>query len=257
MVRNKTFLRLASCALVALTSATGWANYKSEEKGLQSTIPSDAEVVLFKIHDIKSLKNLNNEVTDCEFNISFYNRSDTYVEGASLLLEWKDEAIEDVINSEEQNNENFARQMSEEGNNFSTQRSQLTTGILVSPSLITNVRVPALQPYRQITLKSKLSSDRCFLMLNEAKYTLTQCLLPNKASGVRSANKEQEQCQNLFRMVSVKDPEYYREFKKVSFNEDRKLQYQMKQRESEELGQIYEKAVSGLSRATDIIGQIR
>ena len=64
-------------------------------------------------------------------------------------------------------------------------------------------------------------------------------------------------CDNLFRFVSARDPEYYREFKKVSFNEEKKIKQNARKKEEQELTETYDKAVSNLSKATDIMGQIR
>ena len=61
-------------------------------------------------------------------------------------------------------------------------------------------------------------------MLNDAEFSLENCsAVDPEQSGMTMQSAGAAACDNLFRFVSARDPEYYREFKKVSFNEEKKI----------------------------------
>ena len=169
MGNNKKFLWHATCALLALSAVPAWAEDGEDSDELVSSIDESQPAVLFKVHDIKPLKNRDGKITNCEFNITFFNRSNKNVDNATVNLTWKDEAIGNVIEDEKElakrkmEMENY----NENGGAFAEPVSE-TEGI-TPVSLTTSIRIPPLQPYRQVSLKSKLASDRCFLMLNDAE----------------------------------------------------------------------------------------
>lgn len=258
MGNNKKFLWHATCALLALSAVPAWAEDGEDSDELVSSIDESQPAVLFKVHDIKPLKNRDGKITNCEFNITFFNRSNKNVDNATVNLTWKDEAIGNVIEDEKElakrkmEMENY----NENGGAFAEPVSE-TEGI-TPVSLTTSIRIPPLQPYRQVSLKSKLASDRCFLMLNDAEFSLENCsAVDPEQSGMTMQSAGAAACDNLFRFVSARDPEYYREFKKVSFNEEKKIKQNDRKKEEQELTETYDKAVSNLSKATDIMGQIR
>ena len=95
-------------------------------------------------------------------------------------------------------------------------------------------------------------------MLNDAEFSLENCsAVDPEQSGMTMQSAGAAACDNLFRIVSARDPEYYRELKKVSFNEEKKIIQNARKKEEQELTETYDKAVSNLSKATDIMGQIR
>lgn len=258
MGNNKRFLLSVTCALLALTAVPAWAESDDDSEGLISSIDESQPAVLFKIHDIKPIKNRDGKVVDCEFNATFYNRSNNNVDNATINIKWEDEAIEDVIADEK---EAFLKKMQEENYNENSgmyQNPVSETEKITPASLTASIRIPPLKPYRQVSLKSKIASDRCFLMVNEASFKLDTCNVssPDK-TGVTMQGAGNAACDSLFKFVTANDPEYYREFKKVSFNEEKKVKLNNRKKEQQDLTSIYDKAVSNLSKAADIMGQIK
>ena len=100
MGNNKKFLWHATCALLALSAVPAWAEDGEDSDELVSSIDESQPAVLFKVHDIKPLKNRDGKITNCEFNITFFNRSNKNVDNATVNLTWKDEAIGHVIEDE-------------------------------------------------------------------------------------------------------------------------------------------------------------
>lgn len=256
MVARKVFL---FCSVFSLMLA-GTSFAKAEDdvennEGLLSSIEQPA--VLFKIHDVKPLRDRDGNVTDCEFGVTFYNRTNSDVNKIAMDLTWTDEVVGNVIQMEK--NADMLKKQRENYNNnqgiFSTPQSE--TEALTPVSLTASLKVPDLQPYRQISLKSKIKTDRCFLMLNQPVFKFSSCNVKNSsAGGVSVQAPGMTACDDLVKYVSAQDPEYYREFKKVSFNEEKKAKVAAQKKQQDELTEIYDQVVSDLSRANDILGQI-
>ena len=84
MGNNKKFLWHATCALLALSAVPAWAEDGEDSDELVSSIDESQPAVLFKVHDIKPLKNRDGKITNCEFNITFFNRSNKNVDNATV-----------------------------------------------------------------------------------------------------------------------------------------------------------------------------
>lgn len=258
---NKRFFLSITSALVALgTVSAAWAAEGDDE--LVSSIGAGTEAVLFKIHDVKPIKNRDGQVTDCEFNATFYNRSEKNVDNAVVAVTWKDEAIAGVIDQEKR--EAVEKQQQQQNNSalgafdaFSSYNQPGSeTERLTSPGLTATIRIPPLKPFRQVSLKSKINSDRCFLMVEDAEFKMQSCSATVGGSS-SVVGQGASSCEGLFKFVSSRDPEYYREFKKVSFNEEKKNKQNARKKEQQELTATYDKAVAEMSKATDIMGQIK
>ena len=99
MVARKVFL---FCSVFSLMLA-GTSFAKAEDdvennEGLLSSIEQPA--VLFKIHDVKPLRDRDGNVTDCEFGVTFYNRTNSDVNKIAMDLTWTDEVVGNVIQME-------------------------------------------------------------------------------------------------------------------------------------------------------------
>ena len=258
MVINKRFLLGATCALLALSAVPAWAEGEENEDGLVSQINENEPAVLFKVHNIKPIKNNEGKVTDCEFSATFFNRSNNNIDNAMININWRDDAINNVIENEKQA---ALKKIQEEhyGEDTSMMPLPVSDTEKTTPVVLTaSVRIPPLKPYRQVSLRSKISSDRCFLMMNDAGFKLVSCSAGSPdGAGVAVVAPGTTVCDNLFKFVSARDPEYYREFKKVAFNEEVKAKQSARKLEQQSLTELYDEAVTDLNKATDIIGQIR
>lgn len=223
MGNNKKFLWHATCALLALSAVPAWAEDGEDSDELVSSIDESQPAVLFKVHDIKPLKNRDGKITNCEFNITFFNRSNKNVDNATVNLTWKDEAIGNVIEDEKElakrkmEMENY----NENGGAFAEPVSE-TEGI-TPVSLTTSIRIPPLQPYRQVSLKSKLASDRCFLMLNDAEFSLENCsAVDPEQSGMTMQSAGAAACDNRFVLFPLAIPNIIVSLRKFLLTKKRK-----------------------------------
>lgn len=244
----------ASTACALLMFGVSAARAADDNNEFASRIAAGTNVVLFKVHDVTPIKNEDGEVTDCEFGVTLYNRSPDSVENALLNLSWKDEAISDVIAQESKDAKN-------EVNSLKSSVERKTTASLETPALTASINLPAIKPFRQVSLKSKIASDRCFLMVNDASFTLENCNIISSDTSVRAsrslvskANKAAAgNCMSLFKYVSVRDPEYYREFQKVSFNDEAKQRQEARKKDVDELQDSYKAMLENLNKITETL----
>ncbi len=193
MIKNiKIF---TGCLAIGLASFIGCAN-------------ADDDVILFKIHDVVPVKNSDGLIVSCEFGATFYNRSNNEVNNTSLNLVWADEVVADAINQEERNNMEAQRSGRRNVPRYGTATYNSNTVSL-------DLRLPPLKAKQQISLKSKVASDRCFLLIEDMEINVNSCNIVRKDGGNASVMTK-EACQNLFRNVSPKSSEYYSDFLPVS-----------------------------------------
>ena len=174
MKTYKQLLTGVACAVLAL----GSLNVQAEEATAPDTsnefaskIGSGEKVVLFKIHDIKPVKNKEGVVTDCEFALTLYNRSPKSIDAATLDLTWTDEGIASVIEEEKRQEKSEDKNAVKSLNQKVSQPNKIKTEEVADTTLKTSIILPQIKPFRQVSLRSQLKSDKCFLMLENVEYS--------------------------------------------------------------------------------------
>ena len=264
MKSYKQVLLSAVCATFFLGAANVLAEEENAEKNeFLSNIASGENVVLFKVHDVKPLKNTDGIVTDCEFGLTLYNRSPKSIDDATMQLSWLDEGVSEVIDEEENQEIDDIVSESQKSDFINSPQDivvQPKTENFVSKNLVTTIVLPKIKPFRQVSLRSKVKSDRCFLMINNAEYSFTSCSVSDSETGGRrlgASGQENNSCQSLFRFVSPRDPEYYREFQKVSFNEEAEKRKEARKKDINELEENYTKMMNSLNETSDVLNSIQ
>ena len=202
------------------------------------------DLVLFKIHDVTSVKNDEGLVTSCSFGATFYNRSPYTLKSVKLNLSWEDEAIANTISKEKiENNKK---------NNKKSSDTAATTSAVVS----TSVNLYNLDPKSQKTIRAKLDSDRCFLLMNDLKYEASDCSVTS-AEGVDNPYLGNEKCTGFFEFVSTENPEYYREFKAISYSEEKANESEARSKERSEINKIYEETLAEFNKVKAALAGIK
>lgn len=163
------------------------------------------EAVLFKIHDIIPEKDSDGKVTHCNIGATFFNHTKMDIANASISLGWDDEVIGEAIDQEERAEKEQKRL------NTRTARSRYSTAGFTTKDIKASLKLPPLKAGQQVSLKTKIATDRCFLLLNDMDVNVSNC-------GTASMNEKISRggCSNLFRYISPKMPEYYVEFREIS-----------------------------------------
>lgn len=219
----------------------------------QRAVPADddkTEELLFKIHDITPVENREGEVIACDFNTTFYNRSSYNLKEAMLDFTWKDTSLEDVIKQEKEEDA--------EKQNRNANRAYSETERRTSKDVNIMIEVPAIKPYKQITVNNRINTDRCFLLIEKVDFSVKSCSAEG-LSGSRSARRASREspCSRLFKYVSPEDAQYYLDFKEITPDEENSREEAKKQESKNEADGTYAKTIDALNSAGSIIGGIK
>jgi hypothetical protein len=200
---------------------------------------TDKGFVLFKIHDIVPEKNANGKVLYCNVGATFFNRTKEDVSNAALTLSWNDDVIGDAIDQEERADKEKRRV------DPKAPRPRYSTAGFTGKVVNTSLKLPPLKVGQQVSLKTKVDTDRCFLLLNDMDVTVNNC----GTAGMSERRSRSSGCDNLFSYVSPKMPEYYTEFKETSYDD----QIQM---ENDEVDSLYSGINATFDEAIKVIRDI-
>ena len=198
-----------------------------------------ADAVLFKIHDVVPVKNADGNVVSCDVGATFFNRTSNELSNVALNLVWADEVVADAINQEERNAREAQR-------TARRNTPRYNTATYNDRNVSMSLRLPPLKPYQQVTLKSKVATDRCFLLLNDMEVNVTNC---GSASDAKTPTAKAN-CDNLFRFVSPKSPEYYSEFQAISPEEQNAQEQSQSDQQKQEINNLYKETVNTINTMT-------
>ncbi len=201
------------------------------------TVRAAENTVLFKIHDVVPIKNSDGLVTSCELGATFYNRSGTEISNATVNLLWHDEVVADTIEQEqrkERENKRLKR----------TTNSRYKTADLSSKDIMLTLKLPTMKPQQQVSLKSKVTTDRCFLLLNDVEVNVSNC-----RTGA-STGSSGESCQNMFQHVTTSNPEYYSEFRAVSADEIIDAENAQIEKQKNDVQSLYNESLNEINQIT-------
>ena len=238
---SKTVMGLAATVLaVANINAANAAATQSKDNA-----------VLFKIHDINPVKNNEGEVVGCDYSATFYNRSDMTIRNATIDLGWKDKAIGDVI--EQEKKEDTAK------NNYRGRRARSVTERTTDRDVSALLEVPTIKPAKQVVVKSRVNTDRCFLLIDNVDFNVKSCNAESAAGSVDGAKRRggESACNRLFSFVSPEDPQYYLEFKAITVDEEKAEIEEQRQNQKSETDGMYKKAVSAIDATNSIVSGIK
>ena len=191
--------------------------------------------VIFKIHDIKPVNN-EGVVTGCDFFVTLYNRTAINFRSFTINLDWLDEVeaefkferyVESVIGTEE-----AIKQKEFLGDKFDTE------------PLKTSITVNAFGTDTQISVKSHIDSEKCYLLLKDANFTVTPCDIVRSAEGMSGATSQE--CTPLFQLVNTSNPEYFGQFKNISATELAMRSQESENRELSDIDLVINKIVENM-----------
>lgn len=215
--------------------------------GLAAALNASAadNAVLFKVHDIVPVKNSDGNIVSCDLGATFYNRTGSEIVNSSIELVWHDEVVSDTIDQEQRQAKEAQRL------NRGRSISRYNTATYNERDLNLSLKLPPLKPYQQVTLKSKINTDRCFLLLGDVDVRVANCGTANDMS-TRPA-KTSPSCENLFLYVSPQNPEYYSEFQAISPDEQKAQETSQMEQQRKELEAAYNQANDELSKLTSTL----
>lgn len=238
---SKKFLSLAAAVVTVANINTASAAAPTQAK---------ENAVLFKIHDITPVKNNDGEVVGCDYTATFYNRTDLVIRNAVLDLSWKDTAISEVIENEKK--EDAAK------NRRSLGRARSTTERNTDRTVEGQLEVPTIKPATQVEVKSRVNTDRCFLLIENVDFNTKSCNAETPTGqDVNGRRRDGGNCTRLFSFVSPEDPQYYLEFKAITVDEEKAEIEQQRKKQRNETDEMYKKTVSAIDATNSIVSGIK
>lgn len=226
----------------AFSAATG--NSKAQNVNAEEPTTRD-NAVIFKIHDIKPV-DVEGVVTGCDFLLTLYNRTSINFRSFTVNLDWVDEVesafkfdkyVESVIGFDE-----VRKQKEYLGDKFETE------------PLKAAITVNAFGADTQISVKSHIDSEKCYLLLKEAKFNVTPCDIVRSIDNM--ATSASQDCTNLFQMVDTSNPEYFGQFKSISATELAMRNRESESRELSDIDLVINKIVENIGTSGDTLAEI-
>ncbi len=207
-----SLLMYSACANAEVVSPKALQAQKAQ-KTQKTEKTSDEGKVIFRIENIKPIKNKQGNVRQCSYIVTAYNRMDTAIKEATLDFSWQDnitgkyiQQIEDsskVAKDEitEQLDSDVAEMKQKQDNNKSR------TALQFKP-IHSSVKFFNIGAHAQKSFSDTVDTDKCFLLFDNLNFQLKDCQLEG-----HKANDES--CKDKFQYISTKNPEYYVEFSDV------------------------------------------
>ena len=193
--------------------------------------------VIFKIHDVVPEKNPEGDVIYCNLGATFFNRTKTDIANVSISLSWNDDVIGEIIDIEDREEREKKKSKSKEP------RSRYSTSSFTSSTVTVDFKLPPIKMNQQISLKTKVDTNRCFILLNDMDVLVNNC-------GTLSATSSKEACANYFQYISPKNGEYYTEFKEISWENQMAQEDKTVIKIQDDIDRIYEDTIRTIGGIT-------
>lgn len=253
-ILKKALLRSISLAL----SMVAFTVQAQETKDVEEAT-TKPRAVLFKVHDIKSIENTDGVITDCDFLVTFYNRTTDSLRQAQVDMGWTDTITARYTSENEEETATKSDQRERRGAR-NNDRNNIDLG-----EITTSVEMPALGSYKQATVKGSVKTEKCFLLLDNLNFNVASCGIIGRAETQNnntrrnrvSNSRNTSECASLFQYVDSKNPEYYDEFKNISYSEQERLLSNEKAQDMTELESTYERIIKNFGKAESIVNSIK
>jgi len=217
-----------------------------------SVFANKPQVVLFKIHDIKPLTNSDGTVTSCEYTATFYNRTPVSLRQAKIDFSWTDRV-----------SEMFPLDGDLPIDEVSADQSKLDPKQEDLEAIHSSVDLPALGSLKQVSIRGVAETDKCFALFDNLKFRVSVCNIlgqENNSDSRRSRvnpEKEQSDCASMFAYVNSKHPEYYGEFKAISYEEQVEQEKTQEEKEKDAISAINKTISTNIEKTNTIISNIK
>ena len=230
MIVNTKYIAplLAMSVILGVVEAKAASKDTKESKG----------AVIFKIHDIVPEKNTDGKVIYCNVGATFFNRTSDDVANVSLSLNWNDEIIGEIIDIEEREERERLRDKPK------APKSRYSTSSFTSKMISASLKLPPIKVNQQITLKTKVDTDRCFLLLNDMDVVVNNC-------GTMSTSSSRDKCSSFFQYISPKNPEYYNDFKEISWENQIAEEDEQVEQIQKDIDEIFKDTIKTIEELTD------
>lgn len=238
-MRKITKVLMVLLMSVSLLSISAQAAQQDEAQKHQEEATTRHDAVIFKVHDIVPVSQ-DGIVTGCDFTVTLYNRTAFNFRNFTLNLKWND-AVEEKFHFD-----SYVKTIL--GDKAVKDEETLLGEVTPNKPLETALNVNAFGANKQLSLKSHISNEKCYLLLKQASYVVTPCDIARSTSegGRGSSGSDGKDCTGLFQLVDTSNPEYFGEFKPISATEIAVQNQQIQNQELSDIDVVIAKIVENL-----------
>lgn len=204
---------LAGASFIATDSHAATRMQARQGKTLNEQAPTTRnDAVIFKVHDIKPIAE-DGVVKGCDYTVTLYNRTSINFRTFTVNLNWKDTVDERF---------QFDRYVeSIVGKDEALKHKDFLIKKEISQPMQSAITVNAFGANKQISVKSHIDNEKCYLLLTDAEYTVTPCDIARSIDSTANfgGGIDSKDCTGLFQLVSTSNPEYFGQFKDTSATE--------------------------------------
>lgn len=200
---------------------------------------SKAGGVIFRIENIKPIKNEDGITDKCEFYITAYNRMDKPIKTAELLLSWTD----DVSGRYKVSN-----------GNLEVEKNDDKAKLVISYKAV----LEDIGPHLQKSFKEVVNTDKCFLLFDRVDYSVPTCIAEGDDIKVKNNKRIGDgSCRNAFDYVNSQNPEYYSEFKDIPESELEKMAQEQKNQDARMLDDLFKQSMESIEKVSNTLSEIK
>ncbi len=250
-VKTLTILLTISAVLLPQNTYAKSArtNIQQKKPATTQTHTTSSDAVIFKIHDITPIKE-NGLITGCDYYITLYNRTAINFRTFTINLDWADN-VEDEFK--------FDRYVEASlGKDAIKEQKELFKDKYNSSTTKTSSTINAFGVDKQISIKSYIETEKCYLLLKEPKYTISPCEMARniKTAGAAGLGSKEQTCDSLFEYVGSTNPEYFGDFKKMSLSDQEAINVDLENQELADIDVVIGEIVENMGTSDKTLSEI-
>jgi hypothetical protein len=127
---------------------------------------------------------------------------------------------------------------------------------VVSKPLATKITVNAFGSDKQVSIRSHVDSDKCYLMLSNAEYKVSPCDIVRSIDNEATKDVSGKECTQLFQFVNTSNPEYFGQFKNISATDIAEQEKVIETNELADIDDVINKVVENLETSDKTLNSI-
>lgn len=239
IILTSLFLSFAIIPSYSFAAPSNAKQTKGKDKATTEEATTRDDAVIFKVHDISPVTE-EGIVTGCDFTVTLFNRSTVNFRNFTINLLWND-----PVDERFKFDRYIEATMSKEDlDKF----KDVMKGDEAQKPVTAGITVNAFGAGKQISVRSHVKNEKCYLMLSNAEFTVNPCDIARASDATSGfeAIAQPNECTSLFQFVNTKNPEYYGKFKNISATEIAKQDEIMQNHELQDIDAVIGKIVDNM-----------
>lgn len=224
---------------------------------------SDAGNIIFRIENIKPIKNKSGDIKQCSYVVTVYNRLDMPIKEANLNFTWYDNITGQYIQKME---ESMKIETDELTDQLDSDAKELNKNVRSAPQktsvqfqpITSAVKFFSIAPHAQKSFSFNVETDKCFLLFDNLNFNVKDCIYEGQVLPKKNDHKaKMATCANKFEYIDSKNPEYYVEFNDIPENV---VQEQIEEEKNQELSNVnngFNEVMATIDKLDNILRNMR